>query len=90
MARIIANWNLPNEARVTWFRSDLMRGVPVENRKIMVCVGGPYLRKDAYVPESRSFKFEDIVASAQNLTDEEKTLKIAQLLRIGFKSILAL
>jgi hypothetical protein len=56
--------------------------VPIENRRIMICVGGPHLPKDAYVPESRSFRFEDIVGEAENLTDDEKILKIAQLLRI--------
>jgi hypothetical protein len=82
MAQIITNWNLSKETRVTWFRSDLMRGVPVENRKIMVCVGGPYLPKDAYVPQSKSFNIDDLVIEAEKMTDEEKTLKIAQLLRI--------
>jgi len=82
MEQIITKWSLPKDVKVTWFRSDLMRGVPIEDRRIMVCVGGPYVPKSAYVLESRSFNLADLVTEAGNLTDDEKALKIAQLLRI--------
>jgi len=82
MANIIAKWNLPREAKITWFRSDLMRGVQAENRNIMVCLGGPYVPKKAYVAESKSFNFEDILKEAEILSDEEKTLKISSFLRV--------
>jgi len=80
MASVIAKWNLPKEVRITWFRSDWMRGVQVENRRIMVCVGGPYLPKDAYIAASESFRFEDFAKKMESLTDEEKKAKISRLL----------
>lgn len=80
MAKILSKWSLPDNVKVTWFRSDLMRGVPVGNYRIMVCVGGPYLPKDAYVAASESFRFEDFAEEIESLTDEEKKVKICRFL----------
>ena len=82
MAKMIASWNLPVGLKITWFRSDLMRGVQAENRNVMVCIGGPYVPKNAYVPESQSFDFEDLVEKAASMTDGEKAMKISSLLKL--------
>lgn len=82
MAKMIAVWNLPAGLKMTWFRSDLMRGVQAENRNVMVCIGGPYLPKNAYVPESQSFDFEDLVKKTASMTDGEKAMKISPLLKL--------
>lgn len=82
MAKTVASWNLPAGFKITWFRSDLMRGVQAENRNVMVCIGGPYLPKNAYVPESQSFDFEELVENASSMTDGEKAMKISSLLKL--------
>jgi len=81
IAAIISRWNLPKGILITWHRSDLMRGVSVENRRIMICIGGPYLPKSAYVPHSRSFDFRDFAEELESLSSEEREDKIAKLLR---------
>lgn len=59
-----------------------MRGVSVEDRRIMICVGGPYIPKDAYVASSHSFNIEDFAADLENLSDEDRLLAISKLLRL--------
>jgi hypothetical protein len=82
MAGIVLKWNLPKEVRITWFRSDWMRGVPAEGRRIMICIGGPYVPMKAHLPESQSFKFDDFAKQLDNLaTNEERSAKLALLLR---------
>jgi hypothetical protein len=76
MADTVKEWDLPDDIRVTYHRSTWMRGVPVENRRIMICLGGPYLPKNAYMSPSKSF---DIKLFSDNNTDEPR---IAQWLRI--------
>jgi len=82
MAKTIESWNLHPELKITWFRSDLTRGVPIKRRRIMICIGGPYLPKTAYVPESYSFRFEDFAKKFEELDPEEKRKRISRLLSI--------
>lgn len=81
MTAIISQWNMPRDVKITWHRSDLMRGVPVEDRRIMVCIGGPYLPKSAYVPHSSSFNFRDFTEELESLSPEKREVKIPKLLR---------
>ena len=82
IANTIYRWCLPKGVKVTWFRSDLMRGVQAEERNVMICVGGPYLPKKAYVSQSESFDFEDFLSDLGEMnTKEEKTLQLARFLR---------
>lgn len=84
MIREMYFWNLPKEVRLTWFRSDRMRGVQAENRRIMVCVGGPYLPKKAYTDSSKSFNINDFAVEMDTLlTDEQKARQIPRLLRFN-------
>ena len=78
------SWNLPNAVRLTWFRSDWMRGVQAENRRVMVCVGGPYLPKKAYTDSSKSFNINDFAVEMDALlTDEQKAHQIPRLFRFN-------
>jgi hypothetical protein len=82
MAQEIYYLNLPEAVMITWFRSDWMRGVQAENRRVMVCVGGPYLPKKAYTDSSKSFKINDFVVEMDALlTDEQKAPRIPYLFR---------
>jgi hypothetical protein len=82
MADIVFTWNLPKKVLITWFRSDLMRGIQAENRTVMICIGGPYVPLKAHLPEAQSFKFEDFAKQLENLTtNEEKSAMLALLLR---------
>jgi len=82
MRDIIYTWNLSKDVKLTWHRSDWMRGVPVEDRRIMLCIGGPYLPKKAYVPESHSFNFKDFSDKLENLSASEQFVQISKRLRI--------
>jgi len=82
MAGIISQWHLPKDVRVTWFRSDWMRGVSVEDRRIMICVGGPYIPKKAYDASARSFRIESFAKDLELLDDDAKTVAISRLLRL--------
>ena len=82
MAGIISQWHLPKDVRVTWFRSDWMRGVSVEDRRIMICVGGPYIPKKAYDASARSFRIESFAEDLELLDDDAKTVAISRLLRL--------
>lgn len=83
MAREIYSWNLSNLVKITWFRSDWMRGVQAENRRVMVCVGGPFLPKRAYTDSSKSFNINDFVVEMDQLrTDAEKAPLIPYLFRL--------
>ncbi|MEE9509660.1 MAG: hypothetical protein V3V81_04100 [Candidatus Bathyarchaeia archaeon] len=79
MAKNVSHWGLPKEVRITWNRSDWMRGVTVENRRIMVCVGGPYLPKKAYVGAASSFDFKAFV---KKIGEQKDKTQIAKILRI--------
>jgi hypothetical protein len=81
MAKIISHLGLPKEILITWHRSDLMRGVTVEDRRIMVCVSGPYLPKKAYVDSASSFDFKDFVEKLDQLSLEDQNKNIAKILR---------
>jgi hypothetical protein len=82
MAKEMHNWQLPSSVRITWYRSDLMRGIQAEDRKIMVCVGEPYLPKRAYTDSSKSFKMDDFVVEMEALiSTEQKAVQIPFLLR---------
>jgi hypothetical protein len=59
-----------------------MRGIPIENRRVMICIGGPYLPKTSYFSEAESFNFEDLVKELEVLSVEKKTERIAQILKI--------
>ena len=80
MAQAVVKWNLPTSTMITWYRSELMRGVTTEDRRVMILLGGPYLPKNAYVAQSESFKVEDFVAEMDLLTSEEQ--RRAQLPRL--------
>lgn len=82
-AQTISRWDLPKEVRITWHRSDLMRGIPVEDRRIMICVSGPYLPKKAYVASSASFNYEDFVSLQNNLSSDYQRFKIINKLRMA-------
>jgi len=79
---IVSHWNLPKSLKMNWFRSDLMRGVSVGNRRVLVLIGGPYLPKAAYVRESESFDFNELVSDLRDITEEEKKIEISRLLRV--------
>jgi len=80
-AKTISTWNLPKEVKLTWHRSDWMRGVTVEDRRVMICVGGPYLPKTAYVSEAHSFDFKDFTQKLENLHAEQRVTQISKILR---------
>ena len=80
MAGIVNQWDLPKDIGVTWFRSDWMRGVTVENKRIMICIGGPYLPKTAYVPEAHSFDFKDFAQKLEDLPAEKRVVQISKIL----------
>jgi len=80
-AKTISTWNLPKEVKLTWHRSDWMRGVTVEDRRVMICVGGPYLPKTAYVSEAYSFDFKDFTQKLANLHVEQRVTQISKILR---------
>lgn len=80
-AKTISTWNLPKGVKLTWHRSDWMRGVTVEDRRVMICVGGPYLPKTAYVSEAHSFDFKDFTQKLEDLTVEQQTIQISTILR---------
>ena len=82
MADIVSQWNPPKDLRVTWFRSDWMRGVPVEGRRIMICVGGPYIPRKAYDASAKSFRIESFAKDLELLDDDARTLEISRLLRL--------
>jgi len=83
MKQEISYWNLPKTVMITYFRSDWMRGVQAENRRVMVCVGGPYLPKKAYTDSSKSFKISDFVVEMDQLrTDAEKARLMPYLFRL--------
>jgi hypothetical protein len=82
MATEIYSWHLPEAVMIKWFRSDWMRGVQAENRRVMVCVGGPYLPKKAYTDSSKSFNIKDFVVEMDSLlTNEQKAPRIPYLFR---------
>ena len=82
MASVVAQWNLPKDVRVTWFRSDWMRGVSVEDRRIMICVGGPYIPKKAYDASAKSFRIDSFAANLDLLEENAKRLAISRILRL--------
>lgn len=82
MTNIVSSWKLPKSIKLTWHRSDWMRGVSVEDRRIMVCIGGPYIPKSAYVSEAPSFNFRDFSQRLENLSAEEQAIQISKILRI--------
>lgn len=82
MAKIISSWNLPKKVKLTWHRSDWMRGVSVEDRRVMLCLGGPYLPKNAYVPEAHSFDLRDFTRGLEGLSAEQQVLQISRTLRV--------
>lgn len=82
MTNIVSSWKLPKSVKLTWHRSDWMRGVSVENRRIMLCIGGPYIPKSAYISEALSFNFRDFSEKLENLSAEEQAIQISKILRI--------
>lgn len=82
MTRIISMWKLPKEVKLTWHRSDWMRGVSVEDRRIMICLGGSYLPRTAYVSEAHSFDFKVFARNLGNLSDGQKVLHISKTLKV--------
>jgi len=58
-----------------------MRGVAVEDRRVMVCLGGPYLPKAAYVSEAQSFDFKDFAQKLEDMSAEQQTVRISKILR---------
>jgi len=82
MAGVVKQWNLPRGPRVTYFRSDWMRGVSVEDRRIMICVGGPYIPKKAYDASAKSFRIESFAADLELLEEDTQQLAISRILRL--------
>lgn len=82
MTNMISTWNLPRSVRLTYHRSDWMRGVSVEDRRVMLCLGGPYLPKRAYVSEAHSFDFRDFTRGLEDLSAEQQVLQISRTLRV--------
>lgn len=80
MKNIISTGKLPREVKLTWHRSDLMRGVTIEDRRVMVCLGGPYLPKTAYVPEAHSFDFKDFAQKLEDMPAEQRAVRISKIL----------
>ena len=81
MSRIISAWKLPKEVKLTYHRSDWMRGVAIEDRRVMICIGGPYLPKTAYVPEAHSFDFKDFAQKLEDMPVDQQTVPISRILR---------
>ncbi len=82
MTGVVSQWKSLKDARITWFRSDLMRGVSVEDRRVMVCVGGPYIPRRAYDASAKSFRIEAFARDLERLDDDGRTLAISRLLRL--------
>lgn len=82
IARIIKQWNQPKEVRVTWFRSDWMRGVNVEGRRVMICIGGPYIPRKAYDASAKSFRIESFARDLELLDEDARRLAISRILRL--------
>jgi hypothetical protein len=78
----VSKWKLPKDVRITWHRSDWMRGVSVEDRRILICIGGSYLPKDAYVGPAHSFDIRDFSEKLEKLHPEEKKIRIARILNL--------
>ena len=81
-AQIVSRWKLPKGVRITWHRSDWMRGVSVENRRIIICIGGPYLPRRAYVSPAHSFDIKDFSEELEKLKPEEQKVCIARILNL--------
>jgi hypothetical protein len=79
---VVSHWNLPKSLRITWYRSDLMRGVSIENRRVLVCIGGPYLPKKAYMREAESFEFKELVTDLGEATEEKNNFEISRMLKV--------
>lgn len=82
MVDVVNKWHLPKDARVTWFRSDWMRGVSVEGRRIMLCVGGPYIPRKSYDASAGSFRIESFAKELELLDEEKRRLMISRCLRL--------
>jgi len=82
IASIINRWNPSKEVRVTWFRSDWMRGVNVEDRRVMICVGGSYIPKKAYDASAESFRIENFARDLELLNESARRLAISKILRL--------
>jgi hypothetical protein len=57
MKQVVEAWRtsgeIPRDTRITYYRSDISRGTtPDKNRRFLVLIGGPYLPKEAYLPET--------------------------------------
>lgn len=81
MHDIVIKWQLPKDLRVTWFRSDWMRGVSVEDRRITICIGGPYIPQKAYDASAKSFRIKNFARDLELLDEDAQTLAISKLLR---------
>lgn len=82
MASIIGQWNLPKTVRLTWFRSDWMRGVSVEGRSVMICVGGPYIPRKAYDASAQSFRIESFARDLEVLDEDARRVAVSRLMRL--------
>ncbi len=82
MAKIISYWGLPKIVRITWHRSDWMRGVSVEDRRIFIGIGGSYLPKNAYMSAASSFNFENFFKKIESLSPKEQRIKLSKKLNI--------
>ena len=63
ISEVMSEWKtskeIPSELEITFFGSDLSRGItPFKGRDILVLVGGPYIPKHAYNQETISEHFE--------------------------------
>jgi len=82
MAGIVGQWNLPKDVRVTWFRSDWMRGVSIKGRRVMICIGGPYIPKKAYDASAKSFRIESFAKDLELLEEDAQRLAMSRILRL--------
>lgn len=81
---------IPENAILTYYRSNISRGITVPNCRILVLIGAPYLPKEAYLPETyietghakdmqSAYKKSDMKSAFVNLIGRVKDPKGEQL-----------
>lgn len=86
MHNVVKSWQsrgeIPKETMTTYYRSKLSRGITIDPRhRFLVLIGGPYLRKTAYLAEAfdtdkqSAFKRSDMKSAFINLIGRVKDPK---------------
>ncbi|NLE03789.1 MAG: hypothetical protein GX638_03165, partial [Crenarchaeota archaeon] len=72
MTKIVNTWNLPKGIKNTYFRSEEMRGVPVEGKDIVILLNGPFIPLHAYDATAKSLNIENYITESDGLIFEEE------------------